>query len=87
MTGEWEGEEGLKRGWGGGLLVILQSGADVGCVICGGGMDADSSGVWAMRRNCMQMDLNLCLSTSSLAAPYVSVAQAEGQRKPGVNSY
>lgn len=84
MTGGWRVEEGLE-GWRGGG-VILQSGADVGCVICGGGMDTDSSGVWAMRRNCMQMDLNLCLSTSSLAAPYVSPAQAEGQRKPGVNS-
>lgn len=50
----------------GGLFIILQSTADVGYVICGG-MDADSSAVWAMCCNCMQMDLNLCLSTSSLA--------------------
>lgn len=50
----------------GGLFIILQSTADVGYVICGG-MDADSFAVWAMCCNCMQMDLNLCLSTSSLA--------------------
>lgn len=77
--GRWE-RQGGQGGW-----VAPNSPEDCRCRICGR-MDADSSGVYAVCCNCMQMGLNLYLNTSSLAGAHVSVALMEGQWRVKVNS-